>query len=269
MSESEDLSALEALTDEPPEDPPADPPPEDPPEPPKADPLEEKALSRGWRPKDDYDGDEHEWVDAGEFLRRAPLFDQLSKKDRKIRDLEKKLDGTAKFVEGIEKRVREQTLSEIEADRRKAVEDGDVEAFEAADKKYREAEKPVEPEPVDPDIPEEVQDFAKRNGSWFEKNAAMTEDSVSFTKFYRGQGKELGEALELAEKDIKRKYPDFFENPNKKRPQSVASDNKEKGATQRGYSDLTDEQKSVFAVIKSRVKLEDYIKELESQGAFK
>ena len=276
MSEPEfDTSTLEALTEPPvetPETPPETPVEEEVPE---ANPIEEKALAKGWKPQDQYQGDPDEFVDAGEFLRRQPLFDQLSKKERKIRDLERKLEGTTKFVQGIEKRVRDQTLAEIEADRRKAVEDGDVEAFEDADKRYKEAAKEPEPpkEETDNEIPEEVQAFAKRNDAWFEKNAAMTEDAVAYTKFYRGRGKDLNEALVEAEKDIKRKYADFFKNPNQERPQTVAGGNRDKGKAQRGYNDLTPEQKGVWAAMKSVYHAEgksvnDYIKELEKQGAF-
>lgn len=266
----EELSALEALADEPateteeaeeaaaPE--------------PKAEPEltdeEQQAAKGGWQPKGQYSGPEAEWVDAGEFLRRQPLYDRIKKAERKYRDVEKKLEGTTKFIQGIEERVRSQTLQEIEAERTKAVEDGDVEAFTAADKKYQEAQKPVEPEPAEPELPEEVQAFATRNSAWFEKNAAMTEDAVTFTKFYRGKGMELDAALVEVEKDIKRKYPEFFTNPNQRRPQTVSPGNRGSDAKQRGYNDLNDDQKSVYAAIKAHVTLKEYIKELEEQGAF-
>lgn len=275
-AQDDDLSALEALVgDDPPETP------EAPPETPEAeetqpeasqeaDPQVEKASAKGWKPLEEFDGDESEWVDAGEFLRRQPLFDQIRSERRKREDLEKKLESTTKFVKGIEERVRNQTLAEIEAERRKAVEDGDVEAFEEADKKYQEAAKPTEQpaEEASDELPQEVQDFASRNAAWFEKNAAMTEDAVAFTKFYRGKGMELDAALVEAEKDIKTKYPAFFTNPNRKRPQTVSEGNREKGQKVVGYNDLTAEQKTVYASIKGHMSLDEYIKELKEQGAF-
>lgn len=231
------------------------------------DPHVEKALKKGWKPLEEFDGDPDEWVDAAEFNRRQPLFEEIRKHRRHAQDLEKKLESTTKFVQGIEERVRNQTLAEIEAERRKAVEDGDVEAFEEADKKYKEAAKEPEKPKEEDEIPQEVQDFAARNKSWFEQNAAMTEDAVAFTKFYAGRGKPLAEALEMAEKDIKAKYPAFFKNPNQKRPQTVSAGTRETGKSI-GYNDLSAEQKAVFSAMKGHMTLDEYIKELKAQGEF-
>lgn len=242
--------------------------PKDEPEP-QADPIVEKARNAGWKPQEEFEGDPDQWVDAGEFIRRQPLIDQIRAERKRVKDLEKKLDGTTKFVQGIEERVRKKTLEEIEAKRRQAVEDGDVEAFQQADKEFQEAQKAPEPEEEPQDeLPQEVQDFVSRNGSWFEKNAAMTNDSVSFTEFYRNQGKPLSEALELAEKDIKRKYADFFRNPNKDRPSPVSPSTREQRPARIGYNDLTSEQKAVFSAMKGTMTLDQYISELKEQGAF-
>ena len=234
------------------------------------DPQTEKALKKGWKPLEEFEGDPDEWVDAAEFNRRQPLFEEIRKHRRHAQDLEKKLESTTKFVQGIEERVRKQTLAEIEAERRKAVEDGDVEAFEEADKKYQDAAKEPEApkEEAQDEIPQEVQDFAARNKSWFEQNAAMTEDAVSFTKFYTGRGKPLPEALELAERDIKAKYPAFFKNPNQRRAQTVSAGTREQGGKAIGYNDLSAEQKAVFSAMKGTMTLDEYIKELKAQGEF-
>ncbi len=157
-----------------------------------------------------------------------------------------------------------------EAKRRQAVEDGDVDAFNEADKEYQEAQKPPEKEEAEEahEVPEHVQAFAERNAAWFETDWAMTNDVISATQFYMTQGKTHEQALAQAEKDIKRKYSDRFKNPNKDRAQTVASDSKESRPAVRGYNDLTSEQKEVYAALKNQISLKDYIKELEDQGAF-
>jgi len=55
---------------------------------PKADPLADKARASGWRPKEEFEGDPDEWVDAGEFVRRKPLFDQIHNLKKQAKEAE-------------------------------------------------------------------------------------------------------------------------------------------------------------------------------------
>lgn len=283
MSEAEenfDLDALQELSSQLPQEPEASEEetataPETPveAETPEVDPQVAKAQSKGWKPLEEFDGDPDEWVDAGEFIRRQPLFERARAAERRAKDLEKKLDSTTKFVEGIEERVRKKTLEEIDAKRRQAVEDGDVEAFQEADKEYQQAQQAPEVESEEeqeqqPELPRHVKDFAERNAGWFETDWAMTNDVLQATQFYINKGKAHEEALAQAEKDIRRKYADRFENPNKQRRQTVSEGTKEQRPKSRGYNDLNAEQKAVYAAMKGHMSLDEYVKELESQGAF-
>jgi hypothetical protein len=38
-----------------------------------------KAARHGWKPLEEYEGDPDTWVDAKEFLGRAPLFERINK----------------------------------------------------------------------------------------------------------------------------------------------------------------------------------------------
>ena len=39
--------------------------------------VEQKAIEMGWKPKDNFDGEETDFIDAAEFVRRKPLFDKI------------------------------------------------------------------------------------------------------------------------------------------------------------------------------------------------
>lgn len=55
--------------------------------------AEKKAREKGWRPESEFDNkDGKEFVSAEEFLRRQPYFDALSKQNKQITALQKKLD---------------------------------------------------------------------------------------------------------------------------------------------------------------------------------
>ena len=51
----------------------------------QVDPFIEKASAAGWRPLEEYDGDPEQWVDAKEFVKRAPLYEQMRKIKKEIR----------------------------------------------------------------------------------------------------------------------------------------------------------------------------------------
>lgn len=95
----------------------------------------------------------------------------------------------------------------------------------------------------------------------------MTNDVVNATQFYINKGQPHEQALAQAEKDIKRKYADRFENPNKGRVQSVAEGTKESRPKTRTYNDLSPEEKQVFAAMKGHMTLSEYIKHLDENDA--
>ena len=49
-------------------------------------PSDEETVARaaGWRPKEEFDGDPNQWVDAGEFNRRAPLFEKINNQNKEL-----------------------------------------------------------------------------------------------------------------------------------------------------------------------------------------
>ena len=50
-------------------------------------PTELKAIESGWVPKEEFQGDEHKWVEAGEFLRRGELFKKIEDQGKQLKDV--------------------------------------------------------------------------------------------------------------------------------------------------------------------------------------
>src|SRR3990172_13012748 len=57
--------------------------------------MEQRAMSMGWRPKDEWRGDEVDFIEAGEFVRRKPLFDKIDSTNKRLRDVEQSLNQLA------------------------------------------------------------------------------------------------------------------------------------------------------------------------------
>ena len=49
--------------------------------------AEEKALSHGWKPKDQWEGDPDEWRDAQSFLDRGEFLSHISAQNKQIKEL--------------------------------------------------------------------------------------------------------------------------------------------------------------------------------------
>lgn len=100
---------------------------------PEPSPTEAAARAAGWRPKEEFSGDEHVWVDAGEFLRRGELFTKISAQARELKELRA---ATQELV-AHNARIREQAFKQAE----QALREQRAEAIETGDKAaYLEAE---------------------------------------------------------------------------------------------------------------------------------
>lgn len=235
----------------------------------KPDPLVEKAKASGWRPKEEFEGDPDQWVDAGEFVRRKPLFDQLHTLKKQLSAAEKQQQQLAEFAANASKRARAEALAEIEAQKQQAFEAGNYKEFNEAQLRekaiYDATPRDEQPQvPAAPEIPPEVQDFAKRNERWFEKDRAMTAYAVDMAREYiEVGGKTREEALKLVEADVKREFAHKFVNPNKDKPAAVVSENGDKrSAGKLTMNDLTKEQRSVWNSLKNHMTFDEYAKEL-------
>ncbi len=56
--------------------------------------VEQDAYNQGWRPEAEFKG-EGDWIDANEFVARKPLYDSLSKQNKKMKRMETMLKQLA------------------------------------------------------------------------------------------------------------------------------------------------------------------------------
>lgn len=241
-----------------------------------ADPLLEKAGKIGWVDKDAWVAagkDADEWVDHAEYVRRKPLFDKIHSLNKALKDKDEKIDAVSKYAQKAAEIARDKAIKEFEEQRRKAVEVGDVEAFEEADKQLEEVRKePLRPaaedKPAEPEIPPVIQQFAKRNETWFEKDKAMTMYMVETTKEYTASGMTLEKAMEQAEADTKKEFAHKLENPNKAKPAAVSANNAEVRPKAPTYASLKEEHKQVWSVLKKNMTFDKFIEGLKAQGEY-
>ena len=88
--------------------------------------IEQKALEMGWKPKEEFDGDETEYIDAGEYVRRRPLFDKIEHQSKELKDVKKAL----RMLQDHHTKVREveyqHALQDLRNQYKEALEAGDA-----------------------------------------------------------------------------------------------------------------------------------------------
>lgn len=250
------------------------------------DPSEAEAREKGWKPAEEFDGNTEgkEFVSAKEYLDRGKFFKTISTQGREIKELKTVINEFSDHIKRQEKAAFEKAKAELAMKQREAVEHGDLDSYDKLreqsvriDAQAREA-KSSAPSMEDASTKVAVEEFKERN-KWFDPTA---EDSktIAMTAFAQAMSDKLAaahpelsasESLVRIEGEVKRVYPDHFENTRKSDPAAVLPTKGASGGRRRGISlkDLPQEFQMAGAKIVKMIPgytEERYIKELIEQG---
>lgn len=230
------------------------------------DPFVAKASAAGWRPLEEFDGDPEQWVDAKEFVKRAPLYEKNHKLKKELADIKATLHEVKGHITKVSQAAYNKAVADLTAQRDEAIDNGDRATVKELDKQIKEAEAIKTPADT---VHPAIKAWEDENGKWFYADAEVADFGMAFAERYlaRNPGDFAG-AMEKMEDAVKKAYPDKFENPKRKAPPAVETGGKSAGAKTFTKSDLTDEQRSVMNrfVRQGVMSEEDYIKELADSG---
>ena len=241
---------------------------------PEVDPeIERRARLQGWVPKKEFKGDPLNWRPASEFVKRAdemmPILKSVNKKlEGQIEELTTKLTETQKTMERM---VKIQTkysddfygtkISDIKAQKLKAVQDGDIETYKRLDEQESKISKP---EPIEiketPDqttidgVHPDVKRWMDENRSWFGKDAEMTDyatfigEQLKNAKHYLATpGNEYAFCEEVKQR-VQNVFPSKFHNPNQQRSDidepNIRGGDINVDSNKKGWNDLPAEAKT-------------------------
>lgn len=196
---------------------------------PETNEAEERARAQGWRPKDEYRGDESRWVDADAFLKRAdeelPIARERTRAmERELRELKGTVKKFAEHHAKVEQIAYDRAVADIKKQRREAIAIGDAEAVEKAEDRLEELKelKPGTVKQEAKEIQPEVQAFVEAN-PWFNtepklaKFATITLDEVAA----ENPDWPLSRQLKEVEKEVKARFPEKFANAKRSAPPAV------------------------------------------------
>lgn len=190
-------------------------------------PVVQEAMAQGWVPKEEFQGDEHKWVDAGEFLRRGELFKKIEQVSKTAKQAQQTLAEFKAHYARVKETEYQNALRALKSERRNAMAEGDFERVEAIEEKMEgvkteaasiKEEVAVQPPEVHPEVAAWVE-----SNPWYNKDADMRAVADGIALQLNKEGVTGSELLKSIDVKIRKIFPTKFTNPNRERPSAVES----------------------------------------------
>lgn len=232
---------------------------------------EDYAKSLGWDPAGEFS--------AGEWLRRGELLKEISTTKKELKKLVAALKHQQKYMNQQQEVGYKKALEDLHIARYEAIQRGDVDSVNYLDQEIQKSANELNTIKKE-ELPPELLDFRDRNLKWLEQDPSYTAQQIKEFAFNRDN--QLGafhlpteEHLARLEKDIRNKFPDYFNEAARtarSNPAVSMSTATPRGNGKRGseYDLLTPEQKRICAEFeyKDIMSKSEYIKQLKELGEF-
>jgi hypothetical protein len=210
--------------------------------------IEQKAYDQGWRPQDDFTGDEDSWKTAREYVQYGEIITLVKQNKKDNEDLKRDFDERLENTNKLNEARRKSEISDLKTKQREAVDLADTDAYDVTQKKIDELEsQAVTTQPAqqgkDPDITE----WETKNPWINDPNDERTAVAQSIFNNYTAQNKGATNAQALAHVDgkISKLYP--TENTNARRDQPNTTESVARKPQRRNkdlsMADLTGDEK--------------------------
>lgn len=232
--------------------------------------VEKRAIEMGWKPRSEFDGEDDAFIDAKEFVRRAPLFEKIEHQSKQLKSLERSIDALRQHYTAREEAAVQNAIKQLKEQRKEALSQGDGDAFEVLDEQIKIAEKEVdkinklEQKQIEPEIHPEFTQWTKRN-SWYTETGYMRKWADDYGTQLHQQGKSPLEVLKEVEKAVRKEFPQKFTNPNKANAPDVETSGRGSGGSRSESFELTDNERRIMNTLVSTKQMtkEEYITQLK------
>lgn len=237
-------------------------------------PIEKRAMEMGWRPKSEFQGDEDTFVDAKEFVGRAPLFEKIEHQNKQLKEINKVLSALKTHYTAREQAAVTRALNELKAARKEAITNSDGDAFDRIDTEIRRVESQVAEidelqrnAPAEPEQRPEFVSWSKRN-TWYETDADMRAFADSYgTAMAKKPGADPEAVLKNVEIAVRKAFPEKFRNPNKDdAPDIDSGSSAPRGAAREVKFTLTDQEAKIMKTLVSAGEMteKEYLSQLKA-----
>jgi hypothetical protein len=204
-------------------------------------PVEQEAMAQGWVPKDQFSGDEHKWVEAGEFLRRGELFKKIEQVSKEAKEAKKVLGEFKAHYAKVKETEYQNALKALKAERRNALVEGDFERVETIEERMEtvkteaaSVQEEIQSTTQVPEVHPEVAAWVEAN-PWYNKDTTMRAFADAIALELNKEGLTGPALLRGVDAKVRETFPAKFKNPNRERPGAV------EGAATKGSSRTKDD----------------------------
>lgn len=242
--------------------------------------IELEAMEMGWRPKEEFNGEEDDFIDAKEFVRRKPLFDKIDSTTRELKQFKKAFDALKSHYTGVHEAAYNQALANLKATRKQAITDGDGDTFDRVDQEIKRVESAAEnlktaidvPEAPEPQVAPQFVAWTNRN-PWYNSVGYMRNFADDLGQKLAATGLDPLTILKQVETAVKKEFPDKFRNSNKDDAPDIESSGRKSSGGKKDDFKLDAQEERIFQTLhKSDPKTftrEKYIADLKAVKGIK
>lgn len=235
--------------------------------------IELKAIEMGWRPKEEFDGDDAEFIDATEFVRRKPLFDKIESVGKELRETRKAMKALQEHHAKVQEAEYKHAVEQLKAEKKAALESGDADRLieidsQMAEVKANEVMAQQQAQQAKNTLHPNFVEWVGKN-KWYQSNGEMRAfaDQVGTSYAAANPNTDPDDVLKYVEQRVKKVYSEAFSNPNKTRPSAVegGSNAPSRSTTVRDTFQLSEDEKRVMNtfVRQGIMSKEQYVEELK------
>ena len=194
-------------------------------------PVELRAREQGWVPQEEWTGDPDAWRPAKEFVDRGELFKKIDTQSRELKEMRKALADLYAHNSKIAEIEYKRALADLKTQKKDALANGDADAVVEIDERIevvREAQRAAEAAPARPPVNVEAEinpvfvSWKERN-TWYDNSKAMRAFADTVGREAALKGLAPQEVLRLVEQEVRKEFPEKFQNPNRQKPGAVES----------------------------------------------
>lgn len=235
-------------------------------------PLMEEALTQGWVPRDEYEGDPDRFVDYAEFVRRGELFRKIESQSKEMKELKRALKELATHNTKIREVEYQRAVDSLKAEKKQALVEGEMDKvveiedrIDLVKEQQRALQAQQTQDIVEPAVHPELQNWINNN-SWYESNRAMRGWADARGVELAADGLAPREVLATLSKEVKQRFQEKFSNPNRDKPGAVEGVRSRSNAKTEAAYELSDVERQIMKrVVDTGVITEaDYIAQLKA-----
>jgi len=232
--------------------------------------IEVLATELGWRPKDEFSGDD--FVDASTYIKRSKdiqdtMKSHIKEQKRQNADLNSSIQELKIHNERVYKAEvanLKKELTSLKAEKKAAIEDGDVAKVDELDDRIGEVEESMTaPKQVErQDVSPEFERWVEKN-PWYKTDEEMRQYADTLAD--ENKGLSFERVAELARKKVKEAFPDKFSS-KKEVIDRVEGSTRNRSAGSFTEADLTSSQKAIMSqfVRQGIMTKQQYIKDIQT-----